>query len=251
MKRGLHLTPDRIRAISSINFQPTPGAGLVSLNEAGLWTYDGIGQFNGDFVAPAGGAYTIDQQGYLVCDAVAGNCDFGEWYNNNPLYYSAQVMAGRTLRSDILFEYQLLSGAATGLNTLALMAYSPAVGFVFGPPIVYVVQVSGGPPTFNLTETGRGLGAVAGAFTAEIDGGANKLLISAQRVNANSKNLVISWYDRGLAAVQTVTQNWAGAGVGDQPLIWSVQVQGFVNTRAVVKSFAASDQPLAYGAIPA
>lgn len=239
----------RREAIDDINVDPANIATLADLNAAGIWQSNGgLTTMNQAFAAAN---CRIDRSGYLVVDTNGANINFGEWYNNIPTDYPASVLAARVLRSEIMLEYSVMGGVRDAAWNLGLLPYSPVAGIAAGVLNFLIAQTGAGNLFSEATIAPGGIGT---AFVAERDCISNKVLISAQRVNANSKNFVCTWYDRTAAATATATVNWAGAGLGDLPLMWYVQLVAGGGAPASelfqIKSFQTSDSALTYGAFP-
>lgn len=231
---SLALTRDP--AINDSIFDPATH-GIIPLNEMGehgVWSFAG-----GAINVPLPVNFGIGPLGELV----QTNSDIadGEYYNGVVAQYTPQICASRIQRSDYMIEYELLDAIALGNIPFNIVGFNPRAGTA----AIIGWQVNTAGPT--LTEWAAGLGLVAGAFASEMDADSNKLLFSARRINANTKNLVVSWYDRNLAAVQTVTQVWAGGGTGDQPIMWYWSLPA---CRLVVKKVQCSSTAIAYGNPP-
>lgn len=245
-------SPGNIRrreAIADINIDPANITSLADLNAAGLWQSNvGLTTMNQPFAAAN---CRIDRNGYLVINQQAANVNFGEWYNNIPTDYPASVMASRILRSEIMIEYQFMGGLNDAGMLNFLFAYSPITG-ILAAPIAFAFNYAAGANLFN--EATIAPGGVGTAFVSERDLISNKLHISAQRVNANSKNFVCTWYDRTAGALANATVNWAGAGVGDTPLMWYFMFAAggaLPNSQLMtVKSLQISDSAITYGDFP-
>jgi hypothetical protein len=234
--------------INDLNIDPTQTTTLASLNARGLWQSNvGITTFDQPF-DPA--VFGVDGSGHLVADKQT-QTQFGEYYTGIPTDYPIAVQASRALRSDVLIEYQLLGGIQDGTNGIFILPFTPATG-PWGSVLNFVVEVAGARN--SLIEATIAPGGVGTAFVSERDGVSNKILISARRVNANSKDFVCTWYDRSAGAVATATVNWAGGGFGDEPLMWRFTVPGSGGLPSggqfLLKSLQISDSPIAYGAMP-
>lgn len=240
----------RREAIDNINIDPSQITSLADLNTRGLWQANGgVTTMNQAFTAAN---CKIDRNGYLVINQQGAAWNFGEWYNNIPTDYPVSCLASRILRSEIMLEYQVLGGIVDTAISFNLMPYSPAAGILAGA-LSFVVACGVGPGTL-LSEATIAPGGVGAAFVSERDALSNKIRISAQRVNANSKNFVCTWYNRTAVATATATVNWAGAGLGDTPLMWRIQFNAggaLPNSQLmIVKSLQISDDAITYGNVP-
>lgn len=234
-------------AINDLNFDSSMR--LTTLDQVqgcGFWytRLDGV-WYNDNPLDTDPGVVSIDRNGCLVVSGapiVAGGV-IGEFSSDPETNYTAQIIAPRILRSDLLLEYRILSSQGAN-NRLRIYGCDPRTGMAATTGCDLTLD------TVPLTLVEATLGAVPGPFTSDNDGANNKLLISCQRVNAGQKNIVISWYDRALAAIQTVTMNQVVPGVGDLPIMWNIQVYQADPGTVVFSKIQTSSTALAYGDAP-
>ncbi len=245
-------SPGNIRrrdGINNVGFLANNINAIGDYPTAGIWSFDGVGAIDQPLANATG--FWRDDNGCLVCDPllVGLDCNFGEFYDNIPTNYPAPVLASRILRSEVLIEYTLMGGIAAVITGFNITAYSPILGYAGAFVASWTIQEVAGPLT-TLTEGTAGLGVVAGAFADEPELCSNKIKISSQRVNAGSKNFVVNFWQRGTNTMQTVTQNWAAAGVGDLPIMWIINVTQANGSKMLIKRLEMSDDAIAYGNMP-
>ena len=241
-------------AITSKQFAPSPGLALADVNARGFWAYDGVGAFD---AALNPTMYSMTLAGQLraqIDPAGAINTDFGEWYNDDSIVtdYPAQVLASRILRSEIMLDYELLGSVVLPISTFSIIPYDPLTGYA-AAAIAFVVAIAN-PATYLFSEGALAPGGIGTAFVNERDAMCNKVKISAVRVNAGQKNFVVNWWDRTAGAMQTATLNWIAAGVGDQALLWAIQMPNAgglpTHSELLVRNLLVSDGPITYGNAP-
>lgn len=230
-------------AINNLSFGPGIATTLAGVNARGFWLNSGGLGFDQLFLP---GDWMIDPAGYLIDNETHGANIIGEFYNGLNLEYTNQICSSRILRSEFLIEYWMARGmAAAGSEQFNIRAFNPQISTVD----VYTFQILNAVAAVHtLTETTIPLGAVGAAFPNERGAVCNKIKISAVRVAAGQKNLVVNWWSYGAGAMQTTTLNHIAGGAGDVPIMWSFNLP--VTTGLLIKRLEVSNVPIVYGGAP-